>query len=134
MPHRPISDLQRGNARRLRREMTDAERKLWYAVRARRLARLGFRRQVPIGPFIVDFFCPEHRLIIELDGSQHGTDEALRYDAERTEWLAANGYRVMRFWNREVLTNLDGVPTAILEATGPAATPTELAEEAGASW
>lgn len=116
MPHRSVSDLQRGNARRLRREMTDTERKLWYAVRAKRFENLGFRRQVPIGPFIVDFFCPEHRLIVELDGGQHGTDEALRYDAERTDWLAANGYRVMRFWNTDVLTNLDGVLSAIREA------------------
>jgi very-short-patch-repair endonuclease len=116
MPHRSVSDLQRGNARRLRREMTDAERKLWYAVRARRFERLSFRRQALIGPFIVDFFCPVHRLIVELDGGQHGTDEALRYDGERTVWLAANGYRVMRFWNRDVLTNLDGVLSAILEA------------------
>jgi very-short-patch-repair endonuclease len=122
MPHRSVSDLQRGNARRLRREMTDAECKLWYAVRAKRFENLGFRRQVPIGPFIVDFFCPEHRLIVELDGGQHGTDEALRYDAERTDWLAANGYRVMRFWNTDVLTNLDGVLSVILEAVDYGAT------------
>jgi very-short-patch-repair endonuclease len=116
MPHRSVSERQRGNARRLRRQMTDAERKLWYAVRARRFERLAFRRQAPIGPFVVDFFCPVHRLIIELDGGQHATDEGLRYDGERTAWLAANGYRVMRFWNRDVLTNLDGVLSAILEA------------------
>jgi len=103
--------------------MTDAERKLWYAVRARRFEKLTFRRQTPIGPFIVDFFCPEHRLIVEPDGGQHGTDNALRYDAERTDWLAANGYRVMRFWNADVLTNLDGVLSAILEAVDDATTP-----------
>jgi len=118
MPHHPVSDRQRGNARRLRREMTDAERKLWYAVRAQRLYGMTFRRQVPIGRFIVDFFCPAHRLIIELDGGQHGADEALGYDTQRSAWLAANGYRVLRFWNRELLTNIDGVLTAILEATG----------------
>jgi len=98
--------------------MTDAERRLWYAVRARRFESMAFRRQAPIGPFIVDFFCPEHRLIVELDGGQHGTDEALRYDAERSEWLAANGYRVMRFWNRDVLADFDGVLERIREAVG----------------
>jgi len=127
MPHRSVSDLQRGNARRLRREMTDAERKLWYAVRARRVESLSFGRQTPIGPFIVDFFCPEHRLIVELDGGQHGTDKALRYDGERTAWLAANGYRVMRFWNADVLTNLDGVLSAILEAVEKCNGPNTLA-------
>lgn len=118
MPHRSVSNLQRGNARRLRREMTDAERKLWYAVRARRFEGLAFRRQAPVGPFIVDFFCPKHRLIVELDGGQHGADQTLRYDAQRTAWLAANGYRVTRFWNRDVLTNFDGVLNAIREAIG----------------
>lgn len=118
MPHHKVSNLQRGNARRLRRDMTDAERTLWYAVRAKRLEGLSFRRQVPVGPFIVDFLCPAHRLIIELDGGQHGADEALHYDAERSAWLSAKGYRVLRFWNQEVLTNLDGVLTGILAAVG----------------
>ena len=81
----------------MRREMTDAERKLWYALRARRLDGLWIRRQVPIGPYIVDFFCAEHDLIVEVDGGQHGTDEGLLHDAGRTAWLAANGYRVLRF-------------------------------------
>lgn len=125
MPHRPVSEFQRGNAKRLRRDMTDAERALWQAVRAHRLAGLQFRRQAPIGPYIVDFFCAEKGLIVELDGGQHGTDQAMHADTERTEWLAAHGYCLIRFWNHDVLTNLDGVLSAIVETAGNRVT-TEL--------
>jgi adenine-specific DNA-methyltransferase len=93
------------NARRLRRDLTDAERKLWYALRDRRFAGFKFRRQVEIEPYIVDFLCIAALLVIEVDGGQH--DEEL--DAERTAFLEARGYRVIRFWNNEVLGNLDGV-------------------------
>ena len=93
-------------ARRLRRDSTDAERKLWYRLRARSIDGAKFVRQDPIGRYVVDFICREQRLIIELDGGQHATDPR---DAERTEWLTKRGYRVLRFWNNEVLANLDGV-------------------------
>jgi very-short-patch-repair endonuclease len=93
-------------ARYLRSRMTDAERKLWFLLRDRRFAQVKFRRQVPIGPFIADFLCFESRLVIEVDGGQHA--ESLR-DIKRDRWFAANGFRVLRFWNNEVLSNPHGV-------------------------
>ena len=95
--------------------MTDAERKLWFALRDRRLAAFEFRRQVPLGPFIVDFLCYQATLVIEVDGGQHA--ESVR-DMRRDEWLAANNFRVLRFWNHDVLSNIEGVLTVILEALG----------------
>ncbi len=100
-------------ARALRSRMTDAERKLWYALRDRRFAGFKFRRQVPIGNFIADFVCYEHRLVIEVDGGQHA--ESLQ-DQRRDRWFVAQGFRVMRFWNNDVLSNLEGVMTALAEA------------------
>ena len=100
------------HAARLRRDMTDAERKLWFAVRDRRLGGLKFRRQVTLGPFIVDFLCVEARLIVELDGGQHGEE----VDGRRTAYLEAQGYRVMRFWNNDVIESFEGVLEAILRA------------------
>jgi very-short-patch-repair endonuclease len=100
-------------ARRLRRDQTDAERKLWFRLRDRRLRGLKFRRQVPIDCYIVDFCCEGQHLIIELDGGQHverGED-----DARRTSDLEAHGYLVLRFWNNDVLRNMEGVLQAILE-------------------
>jgi very-short-patch-repair endonuclease len=89
---------------------------LWQHLRARRLEPLKFRRQFPIGNFIVDFCSKERRLIIELDGGQHGEPEAIAKDNRRTLALEAWGYRVIRFWDNKVLQNLDGVVEAILEA------------------
>ena len=103
-------------ARDLRHRQTDAETKLWQHLRARRLEPLKFRRQFPIGNFIVDFCCKERRLVIELDGGQHAEPEAIAADERRTLALEARGYRVIRFWDNEVLQNLDGVVEAILEA------------------
>ena len=103
-------------ARALRHDSTDAEAKLWAALRGRRLAGLKFRRQVPIGPFIADFCCEEHKLIIELDGGQH--TDAIPHDEQRSQWLGTKGYRVIRFWNNEVVRNLDGVLSVILSALG----------------
>jgi very-short-patch-repair endonuclease len=99
--------------------MTDAERKLWFALRDRRLASIKFRRQVPVGPFIADFACYESKLIIEVDGGQHA-DSAT--DARRNHWLTQNGFRVLRFWNNDVLKNLHGVLERIVEVAS-AATP-----------
>ena len=99
-------------ARQLRTDMTDAERRLWSLLRNRRLDGHKFRRQHPIGSFIADFACVERMLIVEADGGQH-SDES---DAGRTAWLEREGYRVIRFWNNDILGNLDGVLQMIVEA------------------
>ncbi|WP_248304706.1 endonuclease domain-containing protein [Breoghania sp. L-A4] len=99
----------RANARRLRQDMTDAERKLWNVLRAHRLGGIGFRRQMPVGRYIVDFAAPTHRLVIELDGSQHAEEANAARDGVRDAWFEAAGWRVIRFWNGEVMNNLDGV-------------------------
>jgi very-short-patch-repair endonuclease len=101
------------NARALRSRMTDAERKMWFALRDRRFAQFKFRRQAPIGPFVADFICFEARLVIEIDGGQHADSLA---DKRRDRWFADNKFRVLRFWNNEVFSNLEGVLTVIAEA------------------
>jgi very-short-patch-repair endonuclease len=111
--HRTVSKVNRGHARRLRREMTDAETRLWFALRAHRLDGLSFRRQTPIGKYIVDFVCQERRLVIELDGGQHVESKR---DVERDNWLASKGYRVLRFWNSDVLKNRIAVLEMIVAA------------------
>lgn len=95
----------------LRRKMTDAERKLWYALRDRRFEGFKFLRQVPIGPFVADFVCRREGLIIEVDGGQHALQ--IDKDEARTAFLMAEGFRVVRFWNGDVLKNLEGVLTII---------------------
>ena len=90
----------------LRRDATDAERRLWSALRDRRLSGYRFRRQFPIGPFIVDFACTHCRLIVEVDRSQHADSET---DRKRTAFLETEGWRVLRFWNGDVVSNLSGV-------------------------
>jgi acyl-CoA synthetase (NDP forming)/very-short-patch-repair endonuclease len=101
-----IPDWQRQAARRPRREMTDAEQKLWQALRAHRFHGFAFRRQAPIGPYIADFVCHQLKLVVEADGGLHpGSDR----DAERDAWLAREGYRVLRFWNNDLLENLEEV-------------------------
>jgi very-short-patch-repair endonuclease len=94
-------------ARVLRRNMTEAERQLWRILRLRQISRYKFRRQVPLGRFVSDFVCHEARLIVEIDGGQH--DLSLPREVERTTFLHNEGYRVLRFWNNEVLANLEGV-------------------------
>ena len=105
-------------ARELRRTSTDAERALWQVLRNRQLGGRKFRRQTPIGPYIVDFVCMEQRLIVEVDGSQH--QQHAEYDNERTRFLNAEGYQVKRFWNNEVLTDIESVADAILLAIAEA--------------
>ena len=90
-------------ARKLRRTMTDAERRLWNGLRDRRLEGLKFRRQQPLGSYFVDFFCFEATLIVEADGSQHWDEDEAWYDYHRTKWLESEGYRVIRFDNRTIL-------------------------------
>jgi very-short-patch-repair endonuclease len=99
-------------ARRLRRDSTDAERTLWLQLRDRRLEGWKFRRQVSIDPYIVDFLCLDAKLVIEVDGGQH--DENRAKDEVRTRFLEGFGLRVIRFWNNEVLGNLEGVLEGIL--------------------
>ena len=94
-------------ARILRHTPTEAESRLWKRLRHKQLDGFRFRRQQPIGQYVVDFFCPEAKLILEIDGGQHMDQE--KADAERTRWLEAKGYRVVRFWNNDVLANTDGV-------------------------
>jgi very-short-patch-repair endonuclease len=94
-------------ARQLRSKQTDAENLLWSHLRAHRLFGLKFRRQQPIGIYVVDFLCPEKKLIVELDGGQH--QERAEYDEVRDAWLESEGYTVLRYWNNEVMENLEGV-------------------------
>jgi very-short-patch-repair endonuclease len=101
------------NAKNLRSRMTIAETRLWYHLRAGRFQGWKFRRQVPLGTYVVDFLCEEARLIVEADGGQHADDAAA--DEERTNWLNSRGYEVMRFWNNDVLGNTQGVLTILAE-------------------
>ena len=96
----------------LRKSQTDAELRLWQRLRNRQLGNFKFRRQHPFPPFIVDFVCPEGRLIVEIDGGQHAEDRDA--DERRTLALQAHGYRVIRFWNNDVLQNMEGVLESIL--------------------
>ncbi len=99
--------------RKLREQSTDAERLLWSKLRDRRMMNCKFRRQFPVGRYIVDFVCREYKLIIELDGGHHR--EQQQYDAVRTEWLQSRGFEVLRYWDNNVLTELDSVLESIGE-------------------
>lgn len=114
MPYQQISQTMRNNSKRMRSKMTDADLKLWNAVRAHRLEGLGFKRQMPINNYIVDFACPQHKLIVELDGSQHAQEEYAKKDEIRTRFLQQQGWQVLRFWNDDVLKDVDGVCQHIL--------------------
>src|SRR5579883_863002 len=103
MTQLPLTPL----ARKLRRNSTDAELRLWHALKNRQLSGFKFRRQAPFGPFIADFLCVDAKLIVEVDGGQHAIQT--EQDRERSQYFAANGYRVSRFWNNDVLQNLEGV-------------------------
>ncbi len=97
----------------LRHEPTPAEAKLWAALRGHRFADVHFRRQHAIGPYIVDFIAPRRKLVIEVDGSQHL--DRVEYDAKRTAFLETKGYRVLRFWNSDIMNNIAGVLGMILQ-------------------
>jgi len=99
-------------SRRLRQDSTDAEQKLWSILRNRQMNGFKFRRQVELDGYIADFLCPDARLIIEVDGGQHTPER----DARRTIFLESQGFRILRFWNHDVLQNLDGVHAAIAAA------------------
>lgn len=96
-------------AKAMRTNATDAEHLMWQLLRAKRFMNLKFRRQHVIAPYIVDFYCHELGLVIELDGSQHNTDDGRAYDFERTKFLEALGFRVVRYWNNDVLKNTESV-------------------------
>ena len=101
------------NARRLRRNMTEVEKRLWHRLRDGQIQGIAFRRQHPLGRYIVDFCALSQRLIVELDGGQHAATSAK--DASRTKWLMAQGFRVIRFWNSDIVENLEGVLRQIAE-------------------
>ena len=103
-------------ARALRQDMTEAESRIWQILRSHQMKGYKFRRQAPIGRYIVDFVCHEVRLILEIDGGQH--DRSSSQEQERSRFLENEGYRVLRFWNNEVLANLDGVHEAIADELG----------------
>jgi very-short-patch-repair endonuclease len=104
----------------LRKRSTAAERKLWRYLRSRSLAGFKFVRQEPIGPYVVDFVCRQNRLVIEVDGGQHADNKR---DTVRDRWLVAHRYRVLRFWNNEVIGNIEGVWDTIFAAASAAAPP-----------
>ena len=111
-------------SRQLRRRQTDCERYLWRFLRDRRFLGLKFRRQHPIGPFVVDFCCLESRVILELDGGQHISAHC--YDRKRSQYLEQEGYRVLRFWDNEVLREVDAVFAkidSVLKTPHPALSP-----------
>ena len=117
---------QRDFARYLRNNSTDAECKLWNALQAQQLKGYKFRRQAAIGDYVIDFVCFSCKLIVELDGGQHNDPIKKAYDEKRTAWLRSRGFRVLRFWNHEVLENVDGVVEGIwiaIEELKPAVTP-----------
>ncbi|MBZ9850455.1 endonuclease domain-containing protein [Mesorhizobium sp. CA14] len=111
MPHQPVTSAKRNFARSMRRESTDAEDRLWQELRGRRLDNTKFRRQVPIGRFVADFLCAEAKLVVEIDGSQHAES---RHDQERDAELKVRGFRVLRFWNDDVLKDMNGVCDTII--------------------
>ena len=108
MPRYFVRDEQRERAKSLRQTMTRAERLLWRYLKAHHLDGLGFRRQVPMGPYIADFVCHAAQLVIEIDGETHDFEARQRYDARRDAWFASRGYFVLRIPNEEVLRNLEG--------------------------
>jgi very-short-patch-repair endonuclease len=119
----------RDRARTLRRTFTDAELRLWQLSRGRYLKQSKFRRQHPPGPYVVDFLCIEQRLVIEVDGGQHQVQKS--YDSKRTDDLEAAGYRVLRFWNNDVLLKTDDVMQVIHEALLVSPHPTPLPVDTG---
>jgi very-short-patch-repair endonuclease len=124
----------RVRSRALRRNMTEAERIVWYGVRAHKLNGASFRRQAPIGPFIVDFVCHDARVIVEVDGGQHFEDAHEKRDAQRDRFLEGKGYRVLRFSNHDVMTNRSGVLEAIAGAVlGASPSPPSPASGGGGS-
>ena len=137
IPHHPakLPDDIRTWAKELRSRMTDAEALLWMLLRDRRIAGAKFRRQHPAGRYILDYYCVEKKLAIELDGGQHG--EAAEYDERRDSWLRSQGIRVLRFWNNQMLAEteavMEGIYRAVVETDSQHSTPLPRAGE-GKGW
>jgi very-short-patch-repair endonuclease len=112
----PIDRFRRATARRLRAKSTETEILLWKRLRTIETEGTHFRRQVPIGPYVADFACMAARLVIELDGSQHNADANRARDESRTRWLESEGFRVIRFWNNDLTSNMDGVLETVYAA------------------
>ncbi len=119
-------------SRELRRNSTEAERKLWPAIRARQLDGVRFNQQFPVGQYICDFVSRKYRLIIEVDGGQHAS--TVEYDRRRTLFLEEQGYTVIRFWNSEVLDNLDGVLLRIRQTLADMPSPGPSRKREGSLW
>jgi len=109
--------------RNLRRAQTDAEKLLWQKLRNRQLFGMKFFRQYSVGPYVLDFYSTKLKLAIELDGGQHAEDDQRDYDEHRSEYLKAHGIEVIRFWNNEVVRNMDGVLCRIAERITPSIPP-----------
>ncbi|WP_326493862.1 endonuclease domain-containing protein [Rhizobium sp. SL86] len=118
MPHFEVPAHNRQNARRMRRAVTEPELKFWNAVRAHRLMGLRFRRQMPISGFIADFACPDHKLIIEIDGATHSLDRQIVRDQQRDVALAKLGWQVIRFTSTDIMQDLDDACAHILRVIG----------------
>src|SRR5438445_13761727 len=108
-PRRTIESFRRETARRLHANATNAEARIWRHLRRSPMLGSHFRRQVPIGPYIADFACMAARIVIEVDGSQHGSQPGKARDEARTRWLEREGFRVLRFWNNDLTENIQGV-------------------------
>ena len=106
--------MDRSKAQKLRKNLTEAERKLWRYLRLRQLGGHKFRRQHPLGSYIVDFVCLGKRVVIEVDGGQH--QEQVMYDQQRTAWLEQQGFRILRSWDNEVMQNIEAVKEAVWRA------------------
>jgi very-short-patch-repair endonuclease len=130
LPHEIIAPRNRRFAKAMRQDMTRDELRLWQHLRKPGLEGLRFRRQAPIGAYIVDFFCPERKLIVEVDGDQHGFEAGEAHDLQRDAWLRDRGYRVLRFSNRDVMTNLNGVCDTIIAAAAERQRDTRWTQEA----
>jgi very-short-patch-repair endonuclease len=113
MPHASVTDRQRDRAKSLRRTMTRAETLLWRYIKAGHLNGPQFRRQAPMGPYIVDFVCHAAKLIIEIDGASHDFESRVRRDQVRDRWLGSRGFQILRFTDSDVLSSLEGVLTVI---------------------
>jgi very-short-patch-repair endonuclease len=113
MPHAAVAPEQRGRAKSLRQRMTRAETLLWRYIKADRVEGLSFRRQVPMQQYVADFICHAAHLVVELDGESHDFVSRQRSDTARDRWFESQGYKVLRFTNEEVLTNLEGVVETI---------------------
>ncbi|TIS53040.1 MAG: endonuclease domain-containing protein [Mesorhizobium sp.] len=123
MPHTPLPPRHRANAKSMRKVMTGAELKLWNELRAHRLMGLGFRRQFPVAGYIADLACPEKKLVVEVDGSQHAETDAVASDEATAKRLEQDGWTILRFWNNDVLRDINNVCQHIVIAAGLGGTP-----------